>query len=166
MAASVGGAMFVKAIDTSGNIKDADYVANIFLLVIEEIGKQNIVRIVTDNGSNFKTVRLTIENKYPHIFWTPCVVHGLNLALKREVKPALEKMVMDTRWKIYKGDGKNPMDTKAREVKQLIVNDVWWDDLDYLLNFTELIVDMLRDADTDAVTPRNKCNKPSMTISK
>ncbi|KAL7180164.1 hypothetical protein ACSBR1_043394 [Camellia fascicularis] len=164
MAASVGGAMFVKAIDASGNIKDADYVANIFLSVIEEIGKENIVQIVTDNGSNFKAAGLTIENKYPHIFWTPCVVYSLNLALKKkrfashivmakrlkEVKPALEKMVMDAGWKIYRGDGKNPVDVKAREVKQLIVNDVWWDDLDYLLSFTEPIVDMLRAADTDA----------------
>ncbi|KAL7253212.1 hypothetical protein ACSBR1_007697 [Camellia fascicularis] len=80
MATSVCGAMFVKAIDASGNIKDADYVANI--LVTEEIGKQNIVQIVTDNGSNFKATGLTIGNKYPHIFWTPCVVHSLNLALK------------------------------------------------------------------------------------
>ncbi|CAL5412651.1 unnamed protein product [Camellia sinensis] len=218
MAASVGGAMFVKAIDASGNIKDADYVANIFLSVIEEIGKENIVQIVTDNGSNFKVAGLKIENKYPHIFWTPCVVHSLNLALKsmceppqnssqhsackwianlvtdlhnirnfivnhslpnaifksysnlellrvaetrfashivmakrlKEVKPALEKMVMDAGWKIYRGDGKNPVDAKAREVKQLIVNDVWWDDLDYLLSFTEPIVDILRAADTDA----------------
>ncbi|KAL7204060.1 hypothetical protein ACSBR2_017176 [Camellia fascicularis] len=68
----------------------------------------------------------------------------------KEVKPTLEKMVMDAGWKIYKGDGKNPVDAKAREVKQLIVNDVWWDDLDYLLSFTEPIVDILRAADTDA----------------
>ncbi|GMQ06918.1 hypothetical protein CsSME_00051331 [Camellia sinensis var. sinensis] len=51
----------------------------------------------------------------------------------KEVKPTLEKMVMDVGWKIYKGDGKNLVDAKAREV-----------------NFTEPIVDMLRDADTDA----------------
>ncbi|KAL7162515.1 hypothetical protein ACSBR2_042914 [Camellia fascicularis] len=68
MAACVGGAMFVKAIDASGKIKDVDYVANIFLSVIEEIGKENIVQIVTNNGSNFKAAGLTIENKYPHIF--------------------------------------------------------------------------------------------------
>ncbi|CAL5442268.1 unnamed protein product [Camellia sinensis] len=61
MATSIGGAMFMKAIDANGNIKDADYVANIFLSVIEEIGKQNIVQIITDNGSNFKAARLTIE---------------------------------------------------------------------------------------------------------
>ncbi|KAL7178003.1 hypothetical protein ACSBR2_031208 [Camellia fascicularis] len=48
-------------------------------------------------------------------------------------------------------DGKNPVDAKAREVKQLIVNDVWWDDLDYLLSFTKPIVDMLRAAHTDAL---------------
>ncbi|GMP55525.1 hypothetical protein CsSME_00020320 [Camellia sinensis var. sinensis] len=46
----------------------------------------------------------------------------------KEVKPALEKMVMD-----------NLVDAKARE-----------DDLDYLLSFTEPIVDMLRAEDTDA----------------
>ncbi|GMQ11319.1 hypothetical protein CsSME_00053987 [Camellia sinensis var. sinensis] len=109
MATSIGGAMFVKAIDANGNIKDADYVANIFLSVIEEIGKQNIVQIITDNGSSFKAARLTIER-----------------------------------------DGKNPVNAKARKVKQLIINDVWWDDLDYLLSFIEPIVDMLRAVDTDA----------------
>ncbi|KAL7162516.1 hypothetical protein ACSBR2_042915 [Camellia fascicularis] len=69
----------------------------------------------------------------------------------KEVKPALEKTMMDAGWKIYRGDGKNPVDAKAHEVKQSIVNDVWWDDLDYLLSFTGLIVDMLRAADTDAL---------------
>ncbi|XP_058217264.1 uncharacterized protein LOC131328329 [Rhododendron vialii] len=195
MAASTGGAMFIKAIDASGNTKDAEYVANLFLQVIKDLGEANVVQIVTDNASNYKAAGLTIEAKYPHVFWTPCVVHSLNLALKsiceprektpyhgkanyifnhysnlkllsvaetrfassfimakrlREVKTSLEKMVMDASWKTYRADGNTLVETKAREVKKCIVDDTFWDQLDYLLSFTEPIIDMLRIADTDS----------------
>ena len=87
MAASGGNSMFVKSFDTSGNIKDADYVASLFLDVIEQEGPDNVVQIITDNASNFKAAGLSIEAKYAHIFWTPCVVHSLNLALKSMCEP-------------------------------------------------------------------------------
>ncbi|KAK6123206.1 hypothetical protein DH2020_043063 [Rehmannia glutinosa] len=214
MAASSGGAMFLKCIDASGNIKDADYVASTFESAIKEVGEQIVVQIITDNASNYKAVGSIIESKYPHVFWTPCVVHSLNLALKsicdpsekspqyvhckwiadlvsdvqnirnfvvnhnitlfiynkcsklsllrvaytrfassiimskrlREIKLSLEQMVMYSDWKNYR-DGNN--EAKAQEVKRCIVNDVWWDNLDYLLSFTEPIINMLRAADTD-----------------
>lgn len=79
--------MFLKAIDASGNIKDAEYVANLFIQVIKDLGEANVVQIVTDNASNYKAAGLSIEGKYPHIFWTPCVVHSLNLALKSICEP-------------------------------------------------------------------------------
>ncbi|XP_015879725.2 uncharacterized protein LOC107415835 [Ziziphus jujuba] len=88
MAASSGGAMFLKSIDASNNIKDGDYVASLFLQVINQIGDANIVQIITDNASNFKFAGLHIKSKYPHIFWTPCVVHSLNLALKNICDPS------------------------------------------------------------------------------
>ncbi|KAK2976448.1 hypothetical protein RJ640_015571 [Escallonia rubra] len=68
----------------------------------------------------------------------------------RDVKLALEKMVMDSSWKTYQGDGKSPIEIKAQEVKQYIVNDTWWDKLEFFLSFTEPLMDMLRAADTDA----------------
>ena len=79
--------VFLKAIDASGNIKDAEYVANLFIQVIKDLGEANVVQIVTDNASNYKATRLSIKGKYPHIFWTPCVVHSLNLALKSICEP-------------------------------------------------------------------------------
>ena len=30
----------------------------------------------------YKIDGITIEGEYPHIFWTPCVLHTINLALK------------------------------------------------------------------------------------
>ena len=74
--------MLIKSIDVNNNIKDMDYVASLFLHVINQIGDANVVQIIIDNVSNFKLARLPIESKYSHIFWTPCVVHNLNLALK------------------------------------------------------------------------------------
>ncbi|KAG5535860.1 hypothetical protein RHGRI_023582 [Rhododendron griersonianum] len=68
----------------------------------------------------------------------------------REVKTSLEKMVMDASWKIYRAYGNTLTETKAREVKKCIVDDTFWDQLDYLLSFIETIIDMLRIADTDS----------------
>jgi hypothetical protein len=50
--------------------------------VIEKVGSQNVVQVVNDNAANCKAADLIIEAKYKNIFWTPCVVHTLNLALK------------------------------------------------------------------------------------
>ncbi|KAI8547162.1 hypothetical protein RHMOL_Rhmol07G0173500 [Rhododendron molle] len=55
--------------------------------VIKDLGGANVVQIVTDDASNYKAVGLTIEAIYPHVFWTPCVVHSLNLALKSICEP-------------------------------------------------------------------------------
>ena len=54
---------------------------------ITEVGEANVVQIITDNASNYKAAGMSIETKFPHIFWTPCVVHSLNLALKSICAP-------------------------------------------------------------------------------
>ena len=51
--------------------------------MVEEIGPENVVHVVTDNGSNYKKAckELLIE-VYEHIAWTPCLAHTVNLMLK------------------------------------------------------------------------------------
>nr|KYP38813.1 hypothetical protein KK1_039915 [Cajanus cajan] len=41
---------------------------------------------------------------------------------------------------------------KAQAAKEFILNDVWWDKITYILNFTEPIYSMLRACDTDSLT--------------
>ncbi|WOG95426.1 hypothetical protein DCAR_0414745 [Daucus carota subsp. sativus] len=43
---------------------------------------QNVVQVITGNAPVCKVVGIIIETSFPHIFWTPCVVHTLKLALK------------------------------------------------------------------------------------
>nr|XP_016483409.1 PREDICTED: uncharacterized protein LOC107804097 [Nicotiana tabacum] len=56
-------------------------------------------------------------------------------------------MVMDDEWKNYKGD--KVIEAKACEIKSLVMDDEWWNTIEYLLRCTEPIVSMLRSADLD-----------------
>jgi len=46
------------------------------------IGHQNMVQIIIDNAQACKAAGAIVEEHYPHIFWTTCMVHTLNLSLK------------------------------------------------------------------------------------
>ena len=53
-----------------------------FIKVIEDVGVDSCVQIITNNALVCKAVGMIVEAKYPQIFWIPCIVHSLNLALK------------------------------------------------------------------------------------
>lgn len=50
--------------------------------VIEEVGLTNVVQLITDNASFCSAAGMRVQAKYHTSFWTPCVVHTLNVALK------------------------------------------------------------------------------------
>jgi Protein of unknown function (DUF 659) len=50
--------------------------------VVEEVGPQNMVQVITDDTPACKAPGMLIESQFSTIFWTHCVVHTLNLALK------------------------------------------------------------------------------------
>ncbi|XP_062205403.1 uncharacterized protein LOC133907386 [Phragmites australis] len=83
--------MFLRADNCEGQVKTKEYIAEKLKSVIEEVGRQNVVQIITDNAANCKGAGLLIEAEYENIFWTPCVVHTLNLALKSICEPKLPK---------------------------------------------------------------------------
>ncbi|XP_057425688.1 uncharacterized protein LOC130719057 [Lotus japonicus] len=87
MVASDAGAMFLKAVDGSGEYKDKNYIANKILDVIKDVGAQNVVQVIIDNAPVCKAAGSIVEGVHPHIFWKPCVVHTLNLALKNICDP-------------------------------------------------------------------------------
>ena len=48
-----GSTIFLKSVDALKNIKDNKYSYGLLKDVIKEVGEENVVRIVTDNGSTF-----------------------------------------------------------------------------------------------------------------
>ncbi|XP_059069104.1 uncharacterized protein LOC131859411 [Cryptomeria japonica] len=198
------GAMFLKAVDCEGQVKDASFIANILIECIDMVGPQNVVQVVTDNAKNCRAAGTIVEATYGHIFWTPCAVHSLNLIMQKlgtqidwvkklyaeaeeiqmfvtnhhmsqaifrtfsklellkvaetrfashtlvlrrllKVRDALSSMVINSLWSVWKQSHTE----RALKVRALILSEKWWDDVEYVLNFTEPIMSMIRYADTD-----------------
>lgn len=50
--------------------------------VVDEVGEENTIHIVTNNKAVFKTARELLMVKRKHLYWTPCVAHHIDLMLK------------------------------------------------------------------------------------
>jgi hypothetical protein len=84
IAASETSPIFLRAINAQGEEKTKEYIDDKLVIVVEEVGAKNVVQIITDNAANCKGAGLIVQQKYDNIFWTPCVVHTLNLALRKK----------------------------------------------------------------------------------
>ncbi|XP_018453902.2 uncharacterized protein LOC108825058 [Raphanus sativus] len=217
IAANESGPMMLRAINTHGEIKTGEMIAELIIGGIKEAGHENVVKVVTDNASNCVKAGALISAKFPTIFWTPCVVHTLNLALKnicspllstrnneevydacywikslsedvnwiknyimnhamrlvmftehcdlklltiastrfastvvmlkrfKKIKTGLQQMVISPKWDDYKEDGVE----RASAVKKKILDEMFWEELEYALSFTLPIYSVIRAADTD-----------------
>ncbi|XP_024007919.1 uncharacterized protein LOC112083929 [Eutrema salsugineum] len=212
MATSENGTVFIKPVNCFGEVKDRLFILGLMEEVINEVGKQNIVQIVTDKAANCKAAREIIESMYPHIYWTPSVVHTLNLALKnicaaknvetydecnwitivhgdalaikhfimnhnmrlaifckfspfklfsvadtrfasivvmlkrmKLIRHTHKAMVISDEWTTYRDDDVG----KAMLVKEKIMDDDWWENVSYIIDFTATMYEMIRFCDTD-----------------
>lgn len=59
-----GGPMFLKAIVCSSEIKDKYFIANLMKEVINEVGHENMIQIITDNAANCKAAGQIIESQF------------------------------------------------------------------------------------------------------
>jgi hypothetical protein len=79
----------LKAEDCSREVKDRNFIVEILIVAIEQVGQ-----VITDNAPICKVAGSIVESRYNHIFWTPCIVHNLNLILEEmEAKTAWIKEV-------------------------------------------------------------------------
>ena len=73
---------FLGSVDASDKKKDATYLFSLLDKVVEEVGEENVVQVITDNASAYKAAGKMLEQKRLHLFWTLCVAHCINLMLK------------------------------------------------------------------------------------
>ncbi|CAN1293755.1 hypothetical protein LINPERPRIM_LOCUS22167 [Linum perenne] len=76
------GISFVKSVDASGFPKTGKKLFELFDSVIQWVGVQNVVQVVTDNAANYVAAGKMIHSRYKNIYWTPCVAHTVNLVFK------------------------------------------------------------------------------------
>lgn len=86
------GECFMKAIDSSGEIKSGQFICNIISEVIEQVGQQNVVQVIMDNAKNCRAAGRLLERRFSNIYTFGCNTHSLNLVLQDWYKSA------DTEW--------------------------------------------------------------------
>ena len=78
MVSSPNGSMFLKAADALGKYKDAQFMGELFIEIIEGAA-DSCVQIITDNAHVCKADGMIVQTKYPQIFsfWTPFIANLL-----------------------------------------------------------------------------------------
>ncbi|XP_042491458.1 uncharacterized protein LOC122071178 [Macadamia integrifolia] len=91
-----GRTIFLKSIDVSKERTDAIYIYKLLKDVVEEVGIQNVVQIVTNNGSNYKKAKIKMmDNPRFQLFWTRCAAHCIDLMLKDMGKLKIVQTVVE-----------------------------------------------------------------------
>ncbi|XP_042428549.1 uncharacterized protein LOC122015624 [Zingiber officinale] len=76
---SPAGTFFLKSIDASDSIKNGELIFKYLNDVVDEVGEENVIQIVTDNASNYIKAGKKIMETRHRIWWTPCAAHCIAL---------------------------------------------------------------------------------------
>ena len=78
MVYSKGTIVFLESIDASNHIKDHKYIYKLLKTIIKKVIQENVVQIVTNNGSAFMKARKLLMKKF-NLYWTPYAAHCIDL---------------------------------------------------------------------------------------
>ncbi|CAN1141743.1 hypothetical protein LINPERPRIM_LOCUS25651 [Linum perenne] len=76
------GTAFIESLDTSHYSKNTQKVFEMLDDVVEKVGEENVIQVITDNASAYKAAGAKLMEKRQHLFWTPCAAHCLDLMLE------------------------------------------------------------------------------------
>ena len=93
--------IYLSSVDTTNISKTLDYIFSLMDNIIEEVGEENIVQVVTDNEASFKTDGMLLMEKCKHLFWSPYATHCIDLMLEdignmKQIKGTLDQAKMIT----------------------------------------------------------------------
>ena len=75
------GTVFLKSIDTSDIFKNAENLFQLLDSLLQEIGEENVIQVVTHSASTYVSASEKLMEKKRKIFWNPCVAHCIDLIL-------------------------------------------------------------------------------------
>eukprot|EP00253_Pinus_taeda_P030171 PITA_30171 len=179
LAVSISGAIFLNAYDYSEKFKTGINIAEALFETIDRVGPYNVIQIITGNAPNCKLAGAIIEDKYPNIFWSGCLVHTLNLLIHDVVKNKNEqyKWIGDLYKKgkqmikfitnhsnshgLFRNHSRLELLKIARTkfgsyyltfrclLKEAALDGIFWASVRQVLDFTKPIYHMIRFADTN-----------------
>ena len=76
------GTVFLSSIDTSDISKTVDKVFAMVDDIVDKVGEENVVQVITDNAANYKAAGEKLMDKRKKLYWIPCVAHCIDLILE------------------------------------------------------------------------------------
>ncbi|MCL7051375.1 hypothetical protein MKW94_001065 [Papaver nudicaule] len=80
------GRYFVSSTDATDIIEDAENLFKLLDKVVEEIGEEHVVQVITENTATYKLAGKMLEDKRKNLFWTPCAASCIDQMLEDFVK--------------------------------------------------------------------------------
>ena len=74
--------IYLTSIDTTNIPKTTDYIFSLMGKIVQEVGDENIVQVVTDNEASFKAGGMLLMEKRKHLFWSSRAAHCIDLMLE------------------------------------------------------------------------------------
>ncbi|KAH1159190.1 hypothetical protein GYH30_031087 [Glycine max] len=155
------GTMFLKSVDDSDFVKTGEKLFELLDAIVEEVGEENVVQVVTDNGNNYILAGKLLEEKRKHIYWTPCATHCLSMPILSELvryaitrfatsyltlerlhkeKANIRKMFTFDEWTL----NKLSKDPKGKEAEKVVLMLSFWNSVVYTLKVMTPLVKVLR----------------------
>ncbi|KAL3701015.1 hypothetical protein R1sor_019037 [Riccia sorocarpa] len=156
-------------VDGSNETKSAVWIAEHITKDIEERGPPNVLQFVADNASANILAGKLVRERYPHIIFGGCVAHGLDLLMEDIGKLPWVKEVVNDSKKFIKFIKNHHMTnamfldffsngvtllkpattrTDAREAKETILDERFWDKVHDIVMMMEKIFVLLRQVDS------------------
>ena len=64
--------VFLKSVDASDQVKNAETLCNMLDEVVIEVGVANDIQVVTDNVAVYVVAGRLLMERHPTLFWSPC----------------------------------------------------------------------------------------------
>lgn len=80
------GTYFISSIDATDIVDDATSLSKALDKVVEEVGEENVVQVITKNTTCYKAAGRMLEEKRSRLFWTPCAVDCIDQMLEDFVR--------------------------------------------------------------------------------
>ncbi|KAG6667853.1 uncharacterized protein LOC122316952 [Carya illinoinensis] len=100
---------FVTSVDATDVVEDASSLFKLMDKVVEEIGEENIVQVITENTPSYKAAGKMLEEKRRNLFWTPCATSCIDRMLEDFLKIRCVGECME----------------KGRQIAKVIYNQIW-----------------------------------------
>lgn len=103
------GLHFISSVDATDFVEDAPTLFNILDKLVDEMGEENVVQVVTENTPSYQAAGKMLEEKRQNLFWTPCAAS------------CIEQMLQD----FSKLKWVAECIEKAQKITKLVYNQIW-----------------------------------------